>query len=472
METDTIAAIATPFGTGGIGIIKISGKTAFEITSAIFRRSVTGPGNCDIPLLPPETHLKSARTLFGHIFNPATRKVVDEVLITLMPGPRSYTREDVVEINTHSGPVVMNVVMAIVIARGARLANPGEFTKRAYLNGRIDLTQAEAVIDIIDAKTGKALEMAANQVRGTLGRDIGEVSRNLAMILTEIEAGIDFPEDVPDMFDANSLCLRLEDFVVSPLRGLLEKYEAGRFIKNGIRILIVGKPNVGKSSLMNCLLKQDRVIVSPEPGTTRDFIEAECRMDLVHTVLVDTAGIHKSLNVVEKMGIQKAYEHIASADLLLFVLDISTGITEEDLEIYENIRKRKHLFVLNKTDLALEESSFTLPEAWSVKAGIKTSALLCQGIGELESAIIDSAVGGALSDAGENNIVINLRHKDALENCVRCIDVAMTGIKNSIFPELLAVDLKEGMSYLDEVLGINVKLDVLDKIFEKFCIGK
>jgi len=260
--------------------------------------------------------------------------------------------------------------------------------------------------------------------------------------------------------------------VVSPLNRLLQQYETGRYIKNGVRILIVGKPNVGKSSLMNCLLKKERVIVSPVPGTTRDFIEAECRMDALPAVIIDTAGIHNTLDVIEKIGIEKAYEHIESADLVLFVIDISNRISDEDHDIYNHIRDRKHLLVLNKMDLVSEAAACALPESWGITRGKKTSALRCQGISALEKEIIDTLAGGIESASCENNMTINLRHKEAIENCIRKIDIAITGLKKGVFPELIAVDLKEGMSYLDEVLGINVKFDVLDKIFENFCIGK
>ncbi len=472
MEQDTIAAIATPFGSGGIGIIKISGKDAFKIISALFQRSGTNTNNCDTLTLPSGSHLKSPRIFYGHILNPATRRVVDEVLVTMMPGPRSYTREDIVEINTHSGPVVMAEVLTLVLEQGGRIARPGEFTKRAFLNGRIDLTQAEAVIDIIEAKTRQALELAAKQVQGVLGKAIGNVLQELQQILMEIEANIDFPEDVPDTVNADNLCFKLRDQVLTPLKELLRQYETGRFIKNGIRTLIVGKPNVGKSSLMNCLLKKDRVIVSHVPGTTRDFIEEEHRVDSVPIVLVDTAGLHKTADPVENIGIKKTYEYIEQADLILFVIDISTAISKDDFEIYEKIRLKKHLMVLNKTDLVDEKTPDRLPAGWPHESAIRTSALYGRGIEELEKAILNTAMGEPQTEPAESTIVLNLRHKQAIENSVRFVEDAIAGIREGVYPELVAADLNEGMTYLEDVLGVNVKGDILDKIFENFCIGK
>lgn len=469
MEQDTIAAIATPMGRGGIGIVKLSGKNAFNILAAVFQRSAPGASTGDTPPILPAA---SPRMLYGHIRDPVTGNVVDEVLVSLMPGPRSYTREDVVEINTHAGQVVTNAVLSLVLARGARLADPGEFTKRAFLNGRIDLTQAEAVLDIIEAKTDRALALAAQQAQGTLGKAVRGVLAVLRDVRAEIEANIDFPDDVPEASDGNRLADRLDRLVLHPLESLLRQYDTQHLIKAGIRVLILGKPNVGKSSLMNCLLKKDRVIVAASPGTTRDFIEAECRVAGMPVVYIDTAGVHGAADPIEQIGIQKTVEHIETADVVLFVMDVSIPLDANDMQIFGRVRHKNTILVLNKIDLTGDAPGDRLPADWAGTPLVETSARYGNGIDALEKAIIHCAMGGNGDAAVTGAVALNLRHKQDIENCARCVERAATGIRDGLYPELTAVELKDAGAHLEAVLGINTPLDILDNIFERFCIGK
>ncbi|MFO7964817.1 MAG: tRNA uridine-5-carboxymethylaminomethyl(34) synthesis GTPase MnmE [Desulfobacterales bacterium] len=470
MKQDTIAAIATPLGTGGIGIIKISGTEAFRIVSALFQRS--GESRTEHP--PASTfaaYPKSRRIFHGFIHDPSNGHVVDEVLVTMMPGPKSYTCEDVVEINTHSGALALKHVLGLVLKQGARLALPGEFTKRAFLNGRIDLTQAEAVIDIIEAKTNCGLRLAAMQARGALGKAVEDVLEHLSSVIIDIEAHIDFPEDLEGDINTDEACYVIEQDVVRPLRTLLSQFEVGRLIKYGVRTLIVGKPNVGKSSLMNCLLKKDRVIVSPVPGTTRDFIEQESRLETLPVIFVDTAGLHETGDLIENIGITKTYEHIEEADIVLHVLDMSNPLSKEDVAIQDRIRSKIHILVMNKMDLA-GDSSFDIPEDWCHSAAVQTSALYCRGIEDLEKRIFDCATENKEIDVGADGVAINVRHKQAIEYALRCIEAGLSGLRENSYPELIAIDLREGITYLEDIIGLNIKNDVLEQVFEKFCIGK
>jgi tRNA modification GTPase len=305
MEYDTIAAIATPIGSGGIGIIKISGQDAFSIAEAIFQRSRpswgVGRPEGEALIFP----LKSHRLYHGYIVNPETGKVLDEVLLSAMKGPRTYTREDVIEINTHSGYIVMASILDLVLQKGARLADPGEFTKRAYLSGRIDLTQAEAVIDIINSRTEKSLEIATSQIKGDLKNRIEFMRHSLIDILTQVEAAIDFPEDVGDLIDVESVNQILNKAVIDELSDMVAQYENAHFLRDGLKMIVVGRPNVGKSSLMNRLIKNDRVIVTPIPGTTRDLIEETLNIRGIPVIIADSAGLHETKDPVEVIGIEK-----------------------------------------------------------------------------------------------------------------------------------------------------------------------
>lgn len=463
MDNSTIAAVATPVGSGGIGIIKISGKNAFKIASAIFKKKGS---NCY-----QKTDYKSQKLYLGNIINIDSGKVIDEVLLSAMKAPNSYTREDVIEINAHSGPVALNEILKLVIKNGARLAEPGEFTKRAFLKGRIDLTQAEAVIDIINARTKKSLEIASSQIDGDLKKSIYSIRKSLLNILAEIEARIDFPDETDEIIEKKKYILNIEKGVVKPLRGFIEIYESGHLLREGIRLVVVGKPNVGKSSLMNRMAKKDRAIVTSIPGTTRDIIEETISINGIPAIITDTAGLHDSEDPIEVIGIKKAYENIKHSDIVLFMVDASRPLTKEDYKIQDDFNEKNLILVINKTDLVEENFEIETPESWKKLQTVKISALYNKGIERLTENIRKVAMGD-FSLNGQNRIIPNLRHKIAMESCLIAANRAVGGLKNEKSYEFIAIDIKEALDFLDDIIGISVKEDILDQIFRKFCIGK
>ena len=470
MDRETIAAIATPIGSGGIGIIKISGTKALKIADIIFKPKL----DRTIDSRRGKNHslsLNPHKITYGHIIHPENHQILDEVMASFMPGPKSYTREDVVEINTHSGAAALNAVLDLILRYGARMAEPGEFTKRAFLNGRIDLTQAEGVMDIINARTKKSLEFAANQIVGDLKRTIQNALASLTDILIKIEATIDFPEEVNDVLDKDEAVDSFVTRAITPLKALLSQYENARLLKEGVKIVIVGKPNVGKSSLMNCLVKKDRAIVSSVPGTTRDFIEEACIIENIPVLFIDTAGLHDTCDRVERIGIQKTVENVLTADVILFVVDISQPMTREDIDIYEKIKEKEIILVKNKMDL-VEKKAPVISSELQIKRQILVSALLCQGIEGVEKAISDCVFDFNDNDVATCRIALNFRHKKLMESTVKAIESAIMGIQNNIPAELTAIDIKEAVGYLEEILGVHISIDVLDQIFARFCIGK
>ncbi|MCW9097197.1 MAG: tRNA uridine-5-carboxymethylaminomethyl(34) synthesis GTPase MnmE [Ignavibacteriaceae bacterium] len=471
MEYDTIAAIATPTGSGGIGIIKISGKNAFLIAEAIFQKShaLTDEDRPEDDAL--SFPLKSHRLYHGHIVNPDTGKVLDEVLLSAMKAPGTYTREDVIEINTHSGYIVMASVLGLVLQKGARLADPGEFTKRAYLNGRIDLTQAEAVIDIINSRTEKSLEIATSQIKGRLKNRIESMRHSLIDLLTQVEAAIDFPEDVGDVIDVGTVSKILEKEVIGELSGLVAQYENAHFLRDGLKMIVVGRPNVGKSSLMNRLIKDDRVIVTSIPGTTRDLIEETLNIRGIPVILADSAGLHETKDPVEVIGIEKTKKYIYDSDLVLFMIDASDLFTNEDQKIYQAIYDKRMILVINKIDLVNDDFEPEIPEAWSNIPCAKISALYGNGLSSLKDLIAKLAIGDHHIEI-QNTIIPNLRHKNALEKSMELVVSANEEIRKGTSFELIAIDIKEALEKLGEIIGVVAKEDVIDQIFNQFCIGK
>ncbi len=471
MEYDTIAAIATPTGSGGIGIIKISGKNAFFIAEAIFQKShaLTEEDRPEDDAL--SFPLKSHRLYHGHIVNPDSGKVLDEVLLSAMKAPGTYTREDVVEINIHSGYIVMASVLGLVLQKGARLANPGEFTKRAYLNGRIDLTQAEAVIDIINSRTEKSLEIATSQIKGRLKNRIESMRHSLIDLLTQVEAAIDFPEDVGDVIDVGSVSKILEKEVIGELSDLVAQYENAHFLRDGLKMIVIGRPNVGKSSLMNRLIKDDRVIVTPIPGTTRDLIEETLNIRGIPVILADSAGLHETKDPVEVIGIEKTKKYIHDSDLVLFMIDASDLFTNEDQKIYQAIDDKRMILVINKIDLVNDDFEPEIPEAWRNIPRAKISALYGNGLSSLKDLIAKLAIGDHQIEI-QNTIIPNLRHKNALEKSMELVVSASEEIRKGISFELIAIDIKEALEKLGEIIGVVAKEDVIDQIFNRFCIGK
>lgn len=453
IDNDTIAAIATPQGRGGIGIVKISGTLALPMATAIFRKK----GSAEFSQTSHHLH-------YGHIVTDDGRKL-DEVLLAVMKTPHSYTGEDVVEIQAHSGMIVLKRILELVLKNGARLADPGEFTKRAYLNGRIDLTQAEAVMDMIHAKSERALEIASAQLDGGIREEIEDIRDKLLAVIGEIEAGIDFPEDVGDDISAESLMMRLQNVVISRLNDLISRYQAGRFVKDGLKILIAGKPNVGKSSLMNRLLGKDRVIVTPIAGTTRDLIEESFMIGQIPVIFADSAGLHDTSDPIEQIGMQKTYQYVNEADMILLMLDASRSSDAEDRKIYESLSHKPLIAVMNKTDLITEKipCPFDLPTVY-------ISALRNIGIEDLKDRI--AAHCPVSNDEEDHRVIPSLRHKLALEKSLEHLNAAIIGLKDGLPFELISIDLQAAMASLDEITGQQIREDVLDQIFSRFCIGK
>lgn len=471
MDNNTIAAIATPTGFGGIGIIKISGKGALTIAESIFQRSSASSDKSPDTNSACFSDIKSHQLNYGHVVDPANGRVLDEVLLSVMLAPHTYTKENIVEINTHSGPVVLASILDLVIKNGARLAEPGEFTKRAYLNGRIDLTQAEAVIDIINSGTDKALEIATSQIKGGLKQSVESIRTSLINLLTDIEAAIDFPDDVGEIINTEAAVKVLEHHVMIDLKELIDHYENAHILRDGLKMVVVGRPNVGKSSLMNRLIQDDRAIVTSIPGTTRDLIEEILNIHGIPVIVADTAGLHETDDPVEVIGIKKAKEYINGSDLVLFMVDASESLTSEDYKIYESINDKKMILVVNKTDLVEDDFEIEVDDSWKQIPSIKISALYGSGISELKDLIAKLTIGEQGFEVG-NKIIPNLRHKIALERSLQLSIAAVEEIHKGTPFELIAIDILEAIETLGEVIGVTVKEDVIDQIFSRFCIGK
>lgn len=456
---DTIAAIATPFGSGGIGVIRISGPDAFSVAGLIFSKTRENPAGFQ--------DLESHRVYHGYIFEEDSSQILDEVLLLPMKGPSSYTAEDVIEIQAHSGTMVLKTILDLLLSLGIRMADPGEFTKRAFLNQRIDLTQAEAVADIINAKSVKSLKFAASQNLGNLKAKIHDLRQQLIDLLAVVEADIDFPDDVSE-FTPEPEHEEIIDKVIEACRALIQQHEDACFLKEGIRIAICGAPNVGKSSLMNRLLDKERSIVTTLPGTTRDPIEEGLNLEGIPFVITDTAGIHQTDDLVEIIGIEKARDHIQAADLVLFMKEPGTTFSDAEFEKVVPLGK-KTIFVLNKIDLEDTEKP-ELSEKYKEIPQIDISALLDQGINELRKKILQVALSQI--DIGESSVIPNLRHKKALEETVESLEAVKEGFQNNQETELLAMDIKNSINCLGTITGETASLDILDTIFNNFCIGK
>ncbi|TFG40311.1 MAG: tRNA uridine-5-carboxymethylaminomethyl(34) synthesis GTPase MnmE [Syntrophobacterales bacterium] len=466
-DFSTIAAIATPAGSGGISIIRVSGPNAVPIAAALFQPCAGRPVS-----RPAGLSLESHRLYYGHIVDSANGRTLDEVLLSVMKAPRSYTREDVLEINAHGGPVAVRLILEAVLRQGARLAEPGEFTRRAFLNGRIDLTQAEAVADMISARSDRSLSSAAALLEGGLRQEVQKIRTFCLDLLVRLEAGIDFPEEVGELIDARATAAELHERAVLPLKRLIRNHVQGRVIFEGLKVSIVGRPNVGKSSLMNRLLGRERVIVTPYPGTTRDVIEDTLIVQGIPVMLRDTAGLHSSRDPIETLGMARTLENSGSADLVLFVLEAHRPLNEEDLQVYEWIRARPMLIVLNKIDLLNGSAGKAeIPDDWPRERCVPISALSGQGVEELPERIIKAATGESGKEI--SGIVIpNLRQKELLERSLASAVAAATDLVNGSAPELIAIHLTRAMAGLGEILGTTVKVEILDAIFSRFCIGK
>ena len=457
-EFDTICGIATPVGEGGISIIRVSGNKSLELISRIFK----GINSSKI------TDMKTYTMKYGHIFNRETGDKIDEVIISYMKGPRSYTAEDVVEINCHGGTVTTNNVLEEVIKAGGRLAEPGEFTKRAFLNGRIDLTQAEAVMDIIRAKTDLAAKSAIIQSSGFLSKEIKKLKEYLLEVLSLIEYTVDFTEDDEDSDPSVPIKIegQLED-AIKEMNSLLKSSNEGKIIREGLNMAIVGKPNVGKSSLLNALLKEKRAIVTDIPGTTRDIIEEYISLDGIPIKIIDTAGIREANDIVEKIGIDKSKEKIEQADLVVLVLDVSRELDNEDKKIIEYINGKNYIVLLNKTDLAVKLNN---DEINNLNNKINISALTGFGVDDLKDKIKEMFFDGKIEN--QSLIISNNRHKQALIRAVENCNEALERVKLNEYLDLISIYVTAALKSLGEITGSEIEVDLINKIFSEFCVGK
>ncbi|MBI4974480.1 MAG: tRNA uridine-5-carboxymethylaminomethyl(34) synthesis GTPase MnmE [Candidatus Omnitrophica bacterium] len=454
----TIAAVSTPIGEGGIGIVRLSGPEALKIANEIFVSK-----NCGKP-----SQYETYTTHYGRIVNDS--RYIDEVLLTVMKAPKSYTKEDIVEINCHGGIQAVRKVLELVVKCGARIAEPGEFTKRAFLNGRIDLAQAEAVLDVVRAKTEASLKVAVSQLEGSVSKVVTEIRERIIDIASQIEASIDFPEEELEIVEEGRLVKKVED-ILAELKALIDTSSDGIILREGILATICGKPNTGKSSLMNLLLKRDRVIVTPIPGTTRDAVEEMINLKGIPVRLVDTAGIAKTEDILEGEGIRKSKGYLELADLVLLVLDAATGIDREDEDIIRLIADRKKLVIINKIDLAKKIDKARIGKIFKEDPIVEISVKEKRNIKLLERRILETVWSGDFNQ-GEGAIVTNARHKTALDRSYENMLSVKRGLKNVVSPELIAIDLKEAILNLGTIVGKSVSEDILDRIFENFCIGK
>jgi tRNA modification GTPase len=464
---DTIAAISTPYGCGGIGIIRISGEKSFEIAERIFKgkRSIQ--------------QMKSHTINYGKIIDDRDGSIIDEVLLTKMKKPSTFTREDTIEINCHGGIIVLRKILELIIRHGARLAEPGEFTKRAFLNGRIDLAQAEAVIDIINAKTALSSKAALAQLEGALSAKIKELRDGLVELVAHVESTLDFPEEDFDKISGESLCKSIEK-IREELSDLLSRFDKGKVIMEGVNAVIIGRPNVGKSSLLNRLTGYNRAIVTDIPGTTRDTIEEYISMGGIPLKITDTAGIRETRDLVEKIGAEKTKKAVKSADLVIMMIDAKDGFMPADAAVLQLIRENKKVIMLNKIDLVENQPDFQGLQLDSQGLNkledsgvtvIKSSMKDGRGIEELEKEISRLFMEGEI-EAGIEGIMTNVRHASLVEKALNSINDAISAYHANITMDCIAIDIRNAVNYLGEITGENVSDEILDRIFSRFCIGK
>ncbi|WP_297435448.1 tRNA uridine-5-carboxymethylaminomethyl(34) synthesis GTPase MnmE [uncultured Clostridium sp.] len=456
-EFDTIAAIATALGEGGIAIIRVSGDKALDIVDKVFK-AVNGK---DMFSMKPYT------MRYGHIKN-NDDEILDEVIVSFMKGPKSFTAEDTIEINCHGGVISTNAVLQEVIKVGARLAEPGEFTKRAFLNGRIDLSQAEAVMDIISAKTELSMKSALRQSEGRLSTEINRLRAEALNVLALIEYAVDFTEDEEEVDPSIGVDVKAGiEKLISEVGYLIKSADEGKIIRDGLSIAIVGKPNVGKSSLLNVLLNEKRAIVTDIAGTTRDVIEEYINLDGIPVRIIDTAGIRETEDVVEKIGVQRSKEKIDEADLVVFMLDTSRELDKEDLDIIEYIKDKKYIVLLNKVDLdrKIEDGAIE-----SLENKIEISAMQSIGIDVLKSRVKDLFFSGNID--AESLMVTNTRHKQALYRAFENLENGLGGINRNEFLDLVSIYVMSALKALGEITGAEVEEDLVTKIFMEFCCGK
>ncbi|MBW2309485.1 MAG: tRNA uridine-5-carboxymethylaminomethyl(34) synthesis GTPase MnmE [Deltaproteobacteria bacterium] len=456
---DTIAAIATPVGMGGIGIIKISGNLSVGIAQKVFR-----PKH-------PVRSFENFRLYLGHIIDPGSGLPVDEVLISIMRGPLSYTREDVLEVNSHSGHAILSKVLHIILQSGARLAQPGEFTLRAFLNGRIDLTQAEAIIDLINARSETSLHAAANQLAGGFLRRLEEIRGQLIEIMVEIEASMDFPDEQHTRIDRQRIADRIRTTILRPTRELISAYSQRKVWHEGIAVVIAGRVNVGKSSILNRLLQKERALVTPIPGTTRDLLECGITIKGIPIRIVDTAGMRKVRGTVEKKGLALTMDRVRSAGIILVVVDRSRPLNQHDLNALGKADKKDVIVVVNKIDLPRKASEKKIEDAFGGLPRVYVSALTGEGFNELTNAIHRLILSRATITPAPS-IIPNLRHTVALQQAVDCLEKVLRNIMENLPLEIVAADLVWARNAIDEITGHTTNEEVIDGIFNRFCLGK
>ena len=454
---DTIAAIATPVGEGGIGIIRISGEKSKDILDKIFRR-------------PSQGELEGRKLTYGHIKDPDTGAILDEVLAVFMKGPKTYTAEDVVEINCHGGTIPLKRVLQLVLSQGARMAEPGEFTKRAFLNGRLDLSQAEAVIDVIRAKTDKSFDVAMDTLTGAVSETVGSIRKNLVDILVNLTVNIDYPDEDIEEVNYRQLSQSLNQ-VDDDIQLLLEGSKTGKIIREGVNIAIIGKPNVGKSSLMNNLLREARAIVTEIPGTTRDTIEEYINIKGIPVKITDTAGIRETQDIIEKIGIEKSKKSFNQADLVIFIVDITRPLDEEDRGILSRIRTENTLVIMNKQD---QENRLDPEDEKQIRSEFKCMDVSMKNMKDtmrIEEEIYQMVTGGNVT-VDNRNIITNARHIEALNKAHSSIGDAIGATEAGEPFEIIEIDVSSAYEYLGFITGESVNQDIIDQVFSRFCLGK
>jgi tRNA modification GTPase len=461
MEFDTIAAISTPMGEGAIAIVRLSGDESIAIVDKLFR-GVNGKRIVNVP---------SHTIHYGHIVDPKTEQVAEEVMVSLMKGPRTFTKEDVIEINCHGGIVSVNRVLQLVLNYGARLAEPGEFTKRAFLNGRIDLSQAEAVMDLIRAKTDRAMNVALGQMEGRLSKMINKLRQEILEILAHVEVNIDYPEydDVEEM--THKMLIEKATYVQGEIDKLLKTSQQGKILREGLSTVIIGRPNVGKSSLLNSLVQENKAIVTDIPGTTRDVIEEYVNVRGVPLRLLDTAGIRETEDIVERIGVERSRQVLKEADLILLVLNYSDELTIEDINLFKAVEGMDVIVIVNKTDLPQQIDFEKVKEVAKNHKIVTTSLLEDQGVDELEEAISSLFFSGQV-EAGDLTYVSNSRHIALLNQASKSIEEAISGVDMGVPIDIVQIDLTRTWELLGEIVGESIHESLIDQLFSQFCLGK
>ncbi|MCY7910062.1 tRNA uridine-5-carboxymethylaminomethyl(34) synthesis GTPase MnmE [Bacillus inaquosorum] len=458
---DTIAAISTPMGEGAIAIVRLSGPEAIQIADKIYK----GPKGKTL------SSVESHTIHYGHIVDRPSDRVVEEVMVSVLKAPRTFTREDVIEINCHGGIVTVNQVLQLALREGARLAEPGEFTKRAFLNGRIDLSQAEAVMDLIRAKTDRAMNVAMNQMEGRLSALVRRLRSEILETLAHVEVNIDYPEydDVEEM--THQLLVEKATAVKKEIEALLRTSEQGKILREGLSTVIIGRPNVGKSSLLNSLVHEAKAIVTDIPGTTRDVIEEYVNVRGVPLRLVDTAGIRETEDIVERIGVERSRQVLKEADLILLVLNYSEELSEEDVKLFEAVEGMDVIVIMNKTDLEAKIDSERVRELANGRPVVTTSLLKEEGINDLEEAIQSLFYTGAI-ESGDLTYVSNTRHISILQQAKRAIEDALSGVEQDVPIDMVQIDLTRCWELLGEIIGDSVHESLIDQLFSQFCLGK